>query len=196
MAEALRDAIIAGVSAIAGGLLSGAYQHLRDHLARPKLVIDFLSTAANQEDVEYKVGDKTISEIYIRARVRNDGRQVANNCRVFIAALSEVHPVGTTPTSLHDAKQLSWAGYKFSPLDVPPGVDFYVDILRVSKHEPGLVLCVERLFASQSGLKNYRGTYRFRLLATASNAEPAACEIDVSYDGDWHNLRALNVGTS
>ena len=44
---------------------------------------------------------------------------------------------------------------------------------------------------SRSRLKNYRGTYRFKLLATADNAERVAYRIDITYDGDWHNLRAI-----
>jgi hypothetical protein len=191
--DALTTAFIAGGAAIAGGLLNGAYQHLRDHHVRPKLVIDFEGTAANMEEVEYKDGDRVASEIYIRARVRNTGRQVAKRCRIFVASLAEVHPSGVMPTRLHDAKQLAWAGYDFSPLDVPPGVDFYADIARVSKDNPGITLSVQRLFASQAGIRNYRGIYRFRLLATADNADPSECAIDVSYDGDWHNLRALKA---
>ena len=191
--DTLTTAFIAGGAAIAGGLLNGAYQHLRDHLARPRLVIDFEGTEANMEEVEYKDGDRAVSEIYIRARVRNAGHEVAKGCRVFIASLTEVHPSGIMPTRLHDAKQLAWAGYDFSSLDVPPGVDFYVDIARVSKNNSGISLSVQRLFASQAGIKNYRGIYRFRLLATADNADPTGCAIDVSYDGDWHNLRALKT---
>jgi hypothetical protein len=49
---------------------------------------------------------------------------------------------------------------------------------------------VENLLASQTSLTSYRGTYRFHLIATADNAEPATCAVDVNYDGDWHNLRA------
>jgi hypothetical protein len=191
--DTLTGALIAGISAVAGGLLNGAYQHLRDRLARPKVVIDFQGTEANQVTSEYKIGEKVVSEIYIRARVRNTGHHVAKSCRVFVAALTEVHASGTTPTSLKDAKQLAWAGYDFSPLDVPRGVDFYVDVVRVSKSDPGWLFSVQKLFASQTQLKAYRGTYRFRLLVTADNADPAACEIDVVYDGDWHNLRAMRA---
>ena len=155
MTDALTAAVIASAPAIAGGLLNGAYQHLRDYLARPGLVIDFQGAPANQEAAEYKEGDTTVSEIYIRARVRNTGHQIAKGCRVFIAGLTEVHASGLIPTRLYDAKQLAWAGHDFSLLDIPPGVDFYVDVVRVSKHNPGWLLSVRRLFSSQKELKNY-----------------------------------------
>jgi hypothetical protein len=49
------------------------------------------------------------------------------------------------------------------------------------------------LFESRTGLTSYKETYRFHLIATADNAEPATCAVDVSYDGDWHNLRAVSA---
>ena len=58
---------------------------------------------------------------------------------------------------------------------------FFVDLLRVSKHDPGWLLSVGQLFSSQGSLKTYSGTYRFQLTVTADNAEPATCEVDVTY---------------
>ena len=196
MRDGLTTAIVGGGSAIAGGFLSGAYQHLRDHFSRPVLVIDFEGGKANKETSEYKEGDRLVSEIYIRARVRNTGHRVAKGCRVYVTAICEVLASGTTPSRLHDAKQLGWAGHDFSGLDVPRGVDFYADVVRISKSDPGWKFSVQRLFASQQELVHYRGTYRFYLLGTADNADPSTCEIDVTYDGDWHNLRAIRTGST
>ena len=42
-------------------------------------------------------------------------------------------------------------------------------------------------------VKNYSGTYRFQLTVTADNAEPATCEVDVTYAGNWNDLRAVAV---
>lgn len=195
MTDAMTTAVVASASAIVGGilggLLSGPYQHAREHLSRPKLAIDFEGSQANIDTAEYKDGESTVSEIYIRARIRNTGQRPARGCRVFIVGLTEVHASGTIPTSFHDAKQIAWAGYDFSPVDVPRGVNFYADVLRISKNRAGWLFSVRRLFASQMQLKDYRGTYRFRLMVTADNAEPVGCEIDVTYDGDWHSLRAI-----
>jgi hypothetical protein len=149
-----------------------------------------MGTSANQVTAEYQQGR---AEIYIRARVRNTGREVARSCRVYLAELTEIRTSGQISTSLYDAKQLQWAGLDFIPLDIPRGVNLYVDLAWVSKDQPGWRFSVQRLFASQSGLKTYRGTYRFHLLATAHNADPAVCSVDVSYDGDWHSLRAWEV---
>ena len=184
--------VISGGAAIVGGLLggvlSGVYNHLRDGREQPKLLIDYAGGDANRVEVELASG---ISEIYVRARVRNTGVRVARNCLVFLTALKEVHPSGTTPTTLHDAMPLAWAGWNFTPRDVPQGVEFYVDLMRVSKQTTGWQISVQQLYASHANLKQYSGTYRFQLTVTADNAFPATCEIDVTYDQNWRNLRAL-----
>jgi len=192
MTDNLKIGLVGAGGAVIGGLLNGAYQHALDWFRQPQLRIDYEGTEANKVDVEYQQGDKSIAEVYIRARVRNTGRRIARGCRVFLVALNEVHSSGaTTQTVLRDSLVLAWAGYHFEPRDVPRGVEFFADVMRVSKHQPGWLFSVERLFASHARLKDYRGTYRFCLMVTGDNTSPSTCEIDVMYDGDWHNLRAL-----
>ncbi len=191
MSDTLTVALVSGGAAIAGGLLSGAYQHARNHWTRPKLQVDYEGSDGNKVDSEIKKGEKVVSEIYIRVRVRNGGRSVAKGCRLFLTALHEVHVSGVTQTNWYDSMPLPWAGWDFTPRDVPSGPEFYVDVVKVSKDYSDWIFF--KLFASQTNLKNYRGTYRFRLLATADNADPVVREIDVTYDGDWHNLRAVAV---
>jgi hypothetical protein len=180
-------AIIGAVGGLSGGLFSGAYQHLRDWLTRPQLLIDYEGKeGANQVTVS--------DTIYIRARVKNNGRQIARSCRVFWTGLEEVHPSGaTTEAPFHDPLVLEWAGWSFVLLDVPAGVSFYVDVLRVLKDQPGWKFSVKYLFTSEEHLVDYRGTYRFHLMVTADNATPASCEIDVTYNGHWQSLRAVPV---
>ena len=193
--HSMTAALIGAGAAIAGGLISGAYQHARDWFNRPKLRIDSEEAAANKVEADYKAADGTaVSEIYIRARVQNTGRQIAQGCVVFLAKLEEVHPSGgTTSTVFFDSRPLTWAGWNFLPRDVPSGLDFYVDVMRVSKSAPGWKFSVQKLFWNEEALQSYSGTYRFTLMVTADNAEPASCKIDITYNGDWHSLRAVQV---
>jgi hypothetical protein len=182
--------LVAAGSAIAGGLVTGFYEHWRDWYERPKLQLDYEGTDGNRIEADRTEAGHLISEIYIRARVRNTGRRAAKDCVVFLTAITEVHPGGkTTPTPYHDAMPLGWPGWKFSPRDIPRGVEFYVDVMKVSKNSPGWMISVERLFTDR--LRDYSGTYRFQLTAIADNALPVVFEIDVTYNQDWHNLRAV-----
>jgi hypothetical protein len=132
--------------------------------------------------------------IYVRVRVQNRGTGIAKTCQVYLISLKEVLPGGNiVPTALDDSKALAWAGWKFSPMDVPPGATCYADVVRVSKDDSGWLFSVEQLFASQQELKNYRGTYRFTVMVVGDNASKSSCEFDVTYNGDWHSLRAVPV---
>jgi hypothetical protein len=51
---------------------------------------------------------------------------------------------------------------------------------------------VENLFADQQQLKYRKGTYRLSVISQ-DNAEPARCEVNVEYDGDWQGVRAYQV---
>jgi hypothetical protein len=187
-------AAVGAIAAITGGVLSGAYSYLLARYNRPNLLIDYIGSAANRVEADHPVNGVSESFVYIRARVQNKGRHIAKSCRVFLTALDEVRIGGTTtPTVLADSKVLSWAGWKFAPIDVPAGVEFYVDLMKVSKHREGWDFSVEKLFADQQNLKHYKGTYRFSLMISGDNAEPTACKVDVEYHGDWNNLRAAQV---
>jgi hypothetical protein len=186
-------ALIAGaagfVGAALGGVLSGVYQHVRDWCARPILEIDFAGKqGVSVVETEIIREPTNISEVYVRVPVRNRGYGPAQNCRVYMTALHEVKGNQLLETSFSDAKPIAWAGSDFQPRVVPNGVDFYVDVVRVNKDAPAWVFSVQ-LFVSQKQLTQYRGTYRFHLLATADNAAPVKFSLDVEYHGDWHNLR-------
>jgi hypothetical protein len=193
----LAAAVIGATAAIAGGLLTGAFQVYWDYRTGPVLKIDFDSTSpATKVENEYLAGNETKQEVYVRARVRNVGQRPAMNCRVYLTKLSEVNGKHLGNTVFYDAMPVSWAGWDFDSRVLPKDADFYVDVMRVSKHDPGWMLSVKKLFASHEKLKKYRGTYRFHLLATADNAAAANHTVDVAYDGDWHNLRAWHEADS
>ena len=177
----------------------GRMHFFLDWYNRPKLRIDYTGASANRVEIDHLVGAAWESLVYIRVRVRNDGRRIARSCRVFLTALHEVcaDPDPTADESvILDSKVLSWEGWKFSSIDVPAGVDFYVDLMRVFKSHSGWDFGVETLFVGQERLEDYRGTYRFSLMISGDNAEPARCELNVEYNGDWHSLRAWQVRPS
>ncbi len=185
MTDTMTVGLVGAGGAIFGGLVNGVYQHVVNIATRPRLEIDYLGS---------KGGNfvETDSLIYVRARIRNTGRRIARSCRVFLTGLKEVHASGaTTATAYHDSLTVAWAGWKHAPQDVPAGVQFFADVFWVSKNDAGWKFSTENMFDSHRHLLTYKGTYRFRLTVTADNAAPVSCEIDATYHGDWHDLRAL-----
>jgi hypothetical protein len=190
---AVVGALLGAGAAILGGLLSGAYQHMRDHQTRPQLVIDYTDEPGNNETINRKENGITITETYIRVRVRNVGRRVATRCRVYLTDLLEVHPSNrTTEAGLHDSMVCAWAGYHHEPRDIPRGVRFYCDVIHFKEGDPDWKFPFP-LFASQVSLPNYKGTYRFRLVVTSDNCAPHECSVDVTFDGIRSNMRAVSV---
>lgn len=184
--------ILETLGSLGARALSALFPHAIAWFNKPKLLIDFEGGNANIVHSTHDEGGQSKAFIYVRARVRNKGRHTAKGCRVFLRTLEEVLPGGTTlPTAWNDSMPLAWAGRKFVPVDVPVGVEFYVDIVRISKADRGWLFSVEQDFASQQDLKKYIGTYRFHLIATADNTSPSICTVDVVYNGDWSSLRGV-----
>jgi hypothetical protein len=195
MTDGLKFALVGGIGGVIGGLVTGFYSHARAWLTRPRLSVDYANDSGHFVDFDAVNREgKNISAVYVRVRVLNEGRRVARGCRVFLTGLEEVHPSGTTTsTNLHEALVLGWPNRDFEPRDIPRGISFFADLVMVSKHHEGWGFCVKESYANHKRLSEYRGTYRFHVLVAADDADPAQCRVDATYDGDWHNFRAVPV---
>jgi hypothetical protein len=187
---------ITTLAVFVGAFITGSYQYVQERLRRPKLELDYAGAEGkNRIETAYMAaGGTEFLGIHIRVRLRNQGRNAAKNCKIFLTGIEEVQQSGVTNAPFYDSAPLSWAGWDFAPRDIPPGVEFYCDVFKISKSQAGWLLGVEKVLSSQKSLMGYRGTYRFRLLATADNAEPIKYAIEASYNGDWNNLRVVAVG--
>jgi hypothetical protein len=197
---ALFGSVCALVGGILGGLLSGAYQHWRDWLSRPRIRIDYDPVAeANNVVIKRQTDNGEINEVYIRARVSNTGGRPAKGAQVFLTSLRKKYTSGgDLPNSIHDSAIVSWAGHKLDPRDIPrdENIHFYVDLVRFSDRDALWDFRVDKLFKGQQVLNDHRGTYLFRLIATAENAGSASCEVEVFYDGKLNTRSAKQVSSS
>jgi len=87
------------ISAIVG-LFSGLLGRLCEEWRyRPRLVVDFSwETEGFRTEWTRSVGGTQVTDIYVRARVRNEGRRVAKQCRPYLVKVEEVLPSGPNPT--------------------------------------------------------------------------------------------------
>ena len=196
MSDELLYASIGASAAIAGGILTGVFDGLRQYIMRPVLRLSFKERdEAYCVESTYEVDSQSRTSTFIRVRLVNSGRSVARDCRVFITEIKELNGMQTHPTKFYDAKELPWAGYPqdYSSRPIPPGINSYVDVIRFSKGESSWNFRVKALFASQESIKNYKGTYRLKVVATADNAKPTEVEFNVTYTGDYTSLRTTHV---
>ena len=127
------------VVALVSGLFSGLLgQRVEEWWYRPRLVVEFLSNEGGfRTEGTWREGDKEITQIYIRARVRNEGSHIAKRCRPYLVKLEEIHPSGTTPTRLFDSLVLRWPGNEFDARDIPRGINQFFDVVGVLKNRSG-----------------------------------------------------------
>ena len=184
---------------IIGGMLSGAYQHMRERYKRPVLTLDFQDSSAHgprspyMPDTHWHEDGELRPWLVVRAKVANTGRSSAKGCRVFLLALNEIHEGKITPSDFQNPMALPWPGWDFESRDMPQQVSSYVDVVRFRK-DVGLWNFPFRNYPGDLRLLDgYTGTYRFQVIFTADNAESVACTIDVEYRKDWNGLRAWRV---
>jgi hypothetical protein len=193
MAFGIEDALAGAAIAIVGGVVGGLTPLLASWLVRPKLLIDFNNDENNRIDGRQTWKDGTVEDlIWIRARIQNTGHRRATSCQAFITAIYEVRADNSLHPVAKDSKILQWAGGSIDPRPVPQGVEFYVDLLRVSKARAGWGI-IRDLFQNQFKLQGYSGTYQFHLMISGDNASPARCKVNVEYKQDWNTLRAWSV---
>lgn len=179
------------IGGIVGGLLTILSQCFLEYVRRPVLSINFKDDDYHKVESKHPMSPEgTATFMYIRVRVCNKkGRQVAKECRLFLADLEMVSPTGeTAPTAFLGSRQLAWAGFKSVPLDLPSGLEIYADVVRFLKSSPSWGIFSFEHFSSESRLNDYKGTYRLHIVATSDNAEPATLVLDITYNGDWDNI--------
>jgi hypothetical protein len=187
---------ISGGSALGGGLvaglLSGVYEHIRDRITRPKLSLSYgESSEASLVSVVTGPTEGNLNHLYVRVLLRNTGQRIAKQCLVYLVSIEEVHESGNQATAFSDAMPLSWPLNDYKRKDIPNGADFYLDLVKISKHVEPWAFGVQQLYASHLAMLKFKGTYRFHLVATADNATSVRCAVDVKYSQDWLTLRAF-----
>lgn len=173
--------VISAVAAVLGGLFAGLFagplsRMLERKLIGPKLVIDYSGDEnGGRLESSYSAGGANVEEIFIRLRVRNDGKSTARSCVAYLRGLDEVYASGTKPTKFFDSIPLQWASAKIDcePRDIPPGVSQFVNLVGISKYASGWNFKTKELFASHAPLKDFKGTYRFAVLVSGDFVHPA-----------------------
>jgi hypothetical protein len=192
----LVGATIGGLAALLGGLVSGPLARWLDSKwFSPRLEIDFGGhNSPYVIESSYVEGDKSVTEFYVRVRIRNSGSRIAKSCRVYLLNIEEVHGDKVVETSYHDSLQLPWPLDDRDARDIPSGVNFFADVVGVRKDSPGWRIKTGTLYASHAGLYTYKGIYWFTILVSGDGVKPARRKIQVTYNQDWHTLKAIDHG--
>lgn len=191
-----RTVLISAGAAILGGLLSGVFPLFWTWYSRPRIRLDFGKIPDLSHVHQRKQEDgQAVHDQYIRVRLRNTGKEAANDCLVYLTSVQEIHEGGSkVPTLMNEATPLSWPLNEYGSRTIPPGPDFYVDLVRFFSRAPGWHFGMQNSLSSHEPLKSYRGAFRCHVMASARNAKPARLWIDVKYEGTSQSVRVLDSG--
>jgi hypothetical protein len=184
----LLSAIISAICGLFSGLLGRLFEEWR---YRPRLVVDFSpDTEGFLTEWTRSEGGTQMTDNYIRARVRNEARRVAKQCRPYLVKVEEVLPSGRNPTKMVESLVLGWPRG-----DIPKRISQFDDVTAVAKdnNRPGWIFKTRE---PSPVLAGYKGTYRLTALVAGDGVAPDGRKIEVIYRGEWEHLRAQDAGHS
>ncbi len=185
-------AIISSGAAILAALLTVFIPALVQWWKKPLLGLNYNGNGIGfKVEKDFEENGQRVFRVYIMAQITNNGRTTAQNCRVYLTDIQSVLNGVTTPTVFNSSFQLGWPGWIFDGRELPPNFKMFAEVIAVDKSTQGWRFMFNGAAANDASLTGHRGVLRFYLVATADNAAPASLTLDIDYNGDWHNLRAV-----
>jgi hypothetical protein len=132
VADAGKDALIAGLSAFAGALAFWVFAKIEEWWRRPRVVIEYGKDYPFRAEALFENGEKAE---FLRVRVKNKGRGLAKRCKCFVRHI-------TLKSGGHEARLpsdelmlTSWVPReaRVAIMDIPSDADFLADIVHTLK---------------------------------------------------------------
>lgn len=187
--------LIGGIGGSAFTLLVEAFRNLRN---RPKLVIKFASEPQYVTKTPIgRTGDSptlNIFGIWIRARLKNEGKSVARNCRAYLTDIVVEHTSGSRLVyNNEDAIPLKWSlRADEEKIDLPPEITQFIDICHVLATEPNKLHSDARINPFRLGpFWQLPGKYKVTVVVTADEAEPASTAVCFYWPGQYDQIKAI-----
>lgn len=195
--------VIGFVSAVLAPIL---LEPIKKLLWGPKLNLEFIEddnrfVTATQENVyitdnEQNIPHRNIREAhYIRVLAVNKGRQIATHCRAYLVNVEKWNEASNKfePTTYCDSLQLAWSAQArptdaYRPLDLPPKINQFIDILSTSSPEAEYDIKVYPKLMRYVDLFKDHGRYRYTIQVTGDNIKPKSIKIIFTWCGDWNNF--------
>jgi len=195
------DAILPIITLISGFLIAVFAEPLRRKLYKPVLSIWIEDSA----DCIYKTSLPAILNginvmgsdgIYIRAKVKNEKKNIAKKCRAFLVNIEKKQENKFQSTTYCDSIPLAWSCHMINndncePIDIPHGVVQYLDILSMSRGRREFYPAIidTHLSYRYKNLFEETGTFRFTIHLTGENVEPQTLKLILEWNGVWDQFK-------
>lgn len=177
------------VGGVVSGFLGGVFSNdLRNLMFGARLDLD-LTERGSRMRTHHTDGPEAI---YIRVRVRNigAGMSIAKSCRAFLTKIEKQTSGCFANTEYTESCQLFWSaqGDGSKPLDIPTGVEQYIDVLRSNSESTQLFqTTVTPLFVYQN-IFSTAGMYRLEVMVSGDGIKPIFYRIIVTHTGRWDEV--------
>jgi hypothetical protein len=180
------------IAAILGGVVSGFLggvfsNDIRNFLFGARLDLD-LTEQGSRFPTRYRDGSQGI---FIRVRVRNLSLSIARSCRAFLTKIEKKNETGQFASTRYvESCQLLWAaqGDGSRPLDIPRGIEQYVDVVRSSSNSVQLCQTTVTPLIAYNDVLAEPGTYRLEVLVSGDGFIPKFYRIIVTHNGTWNEV--------
>lgn len=189
--------IILGI--VAGTLTYIASRAAEKVLLAPRLRITYRNEPGfAQMDRHVKAEGGFDDYNHLRLMVANDFIHAATGCRVYLTGLEILHHGNWMSPQYNEAIRLRWSyeevGQHHRGIDIPKGVGFFFEVVTISNPwaEPRDVAIRWAIDPHRhKELPSYGILWRMTLVATAENAEPYECKIEVDVSSREPVLKSI-----
>lgn len=127
---------------------------------------------------------------YVRAKVTNDGRLPAKNCKAILHKI-EKYESGEFVEFYGDHQQLAWSVSGIDPpVDIQHGHEHFFDVFATKSYDQKIIPQTDAGARPRSWLTVFsdKTTYKFHIGVTCDNAPPVSIKIKVEWLGAWDNF--------
>ena len=180
------------------GFFSAVFtEPFRQWLFKPKLTLEFgseVSGCVSRTRIANSRGEHVADAFYVRVKVTNNSRFTARNCRAYLINVEKKDNAGKfIPTIYCDSIPLAWScqGQRdpTRPLDIPKGVNQYVDVLSTNSQTGLYRPEITPIPFRYTELFEEAGEFVFTLQVAADQTPPVTTKVELEWHGSWDTFR-------
>jgi len=195
---ALIDTIIGGMLGFAAAIF---VEPIKNWFYGPKLEVSFGDSPEFQTETHehQKINGKIFyhKASYIRIKVINTKSTLAKGCRAYLVNVEKQNDNGKFCDTIYcDSIPLSWSArgdQRFSPLDIPKGVNQFVDLLSTRETSTDYKPELQTFLLRYIDLFKEHGKFKFTVQVSGENVDPVFINVLFTWNGSWDKYSCKSI---
>lgn len=181
-------------SAFLGAFTAIYLPFFRQLFLGPKLELFFDRELGCIRKTPIRNGEGQTEGVYCRVLIKNTKPLLARDCRAF---LTNIEKKGVDdvfhPTIYIDSIQAQWAsrsGQGFQGIDIPKGINQFVDIFSTNKVSNKIEHKIELFPFMYQELFQEHGVFRYSIIVSGNEVKPKSIKFIFHWKGQWDDFEA------